>query len=88
MARKNALNIPENPADIFMTPPAPAQEPAHDQRGQDSSKFAPAAKNLRNQRLQILVTAELKKKLNDTAKAHGLSVNELIFRAIESFLDE
>jgi len=50
-------------------------------------RFAPSPKDLRDQRIQVLTTAEIKLRLNATAKKYKLSQNELINRALDAFLE-
>ena len=50
-------------------------------------RFAPSPKDLRDQRIQILTTAEIKLRLNAASKKYKLSQNEIINRALDAFLE-
>lgn len=50
-------------------------------------RFAPTPRDLRDQRIQILTTAEIKLRLNAASKKYKLSQNEIINRALDAFLE-
>lgn len=50
-------------------------------------RFAPSPKDLRDQRIQVLTTAEIKLRLNAASKKYKLSQNEIINRALDAFLE-
>lgn len=50
-------------------------------------RFAPVPKNLRKERLQVLLTKDLSTKLQEASEKYGLSKNEIINRALDAFLE-
>ena len=51
-------------------------------------RFAPSPKDLRKERLQVLLTKDLSTKLQEASEKYGLSKNEIVCRALTAFLDE